>query len=145
VATTILVCSGKHRFDWRIGIGAVTSLGTWTDVDNQLEYIGGYFYPAGTSVTSGAITVEGVTHVGGVPIFGDLLESIPPGILGDDVEAQVSQLSENQTGPVLHFDSISAHSASASNDQTHAERLRHAVQVCPNRCSQTAPTPILTP
>jgi hypothetical protein len=113
-----------------------TSLGTWTDADDQLEYIGGYFYPAGTPVTSGAITVEGVTYVVGFPIFGDLLESIPPGILGDDSEAQVSQLSENQTGPVLHSDSISAHSASASNDQTPAERLRHAVQLCPNRCRQ---------
>jgi hypothetical protein len=95
-----------------------TSLGTRTEADSQLQYIGGFFYPVQTSpVTSGTITVDGVTHVVDFPAFGSLLESIPPGVLGDDIEAQVSQLSENQTGPVLHFDSISAFSQSNSNGQ----------------------------
>ena len=95
-----------------------TSLGTRTEADSQLQYIGGFFYPAQTSpVTSGTITVDGVTHVVDFPAFGSLLESIPPGVLGDDIEAQVSQLSENQTGPVLHFDTISAFSQSNSSGQ----------------------------
>ena len=83
-------------------------------------------------MTSGAITVEGVTHIVDFPVFGDLLEALPPGIHGDDIEAQVSQLSENQTGPVLHFDSISAISASAFERSAHAEWLRHAVQLRPS-------------
>jgi hypothetical protein len=95
-----------------------TTLGTRTEANSQLLYIGGFFYPVLTSpVTSGAITVGGVTHVVDFPAFGTLLESIPPGVLGDDIEAQVSQLSENQIGPVLHFDSISAFSESTSNGQ----------------------------
>ena len=68
-------------------------------------------------MTSGAITVGGVTHVVDFPAFGTLLESIPPGVLGDDIETQVSQLSENQPGPVLHFDSMTAYSASTSDGQ----------------------------
>jgi hypothetical protein len=95
-----------------------TTLGARTEADNQLQYIGGYFYPVQTSpVTSGAITVDGVTHVVDNPAFGSLLESVPPGVLGDDIETQVSQLSENQTGPVLHFDTISAFSTSQSDGQ----------------------------
>jgi PEP-CTERM motif len=95
-----------------------TTLGTRTEANSQLEYIGGFFYPVKTSpVTSGTITVGGVTHVVDFPAFGDLLESVPPGVLGDDIEAQVSQLAETQTGPVLHFDSISAFSQSNSDGQ----------------------------
>ena len=94
-----------------------TSLGTRTEADSKLDYIGGYFYPAGTPVTSGAITVNGVTHIVGFPIFGELLESVPPGAFGDYIQASVGQLSENQSGPVLHFDDISAFSGSASNGQ----------------------------
>ena len=111
-----------------------TTLGTRTEANSQLQYIGGFFYPVQTSpVTSGTITVAGVTHIVDFPAFGDLLELIPPGVLGDDIEAQVSQLPENQTGPVLHFDSISAFSQSNLERPAHAERLRHAVQLRPER------------
>ena len=94
-----------------------TDLGTRTEADSKLDYIGGYFYPAGSPVTSGAVTVGGVTHVVDFPIFGELLESVPPGAFGDYIQASVGQLSENQSGPVLHFDDLSAFSGSASNDQ----------------------------
>jgi hypothetical protein len=68
-------------------------------------------------VTSATITVGGVTHVVNFPAYGELLESVPPGVLGDDIESQISQLSENQIGPVLHFDSITAYSQSVLNGQ----------------------------
>jgi opacity protein-like surface antigen len=94
-----------------------TSLGTRTETGNTLQYIGGYFYPTGTPVTSGAITVGGVTHIVGFPIFGELYEALGSATTTDDIEAQVSQLSENQIGPVLHFDNISILSESLSNGQ----------------------------
>jgi hypothetical protein len=100
-----------------------TSLGTRTETGNTLQYIGGFFYPAGTPVTSGAITVGGVTHVVGFPIFGELYEALGSATTTDDIEAQVSQLSENQIGPVLHFGSISILSEPLSNGQVTPRRF----------------------
>lgn len=99
-----------------------TSLGTRTTTEtggvvDSVSYIGGYFYPAASPVTSGTITVGGVSHLVDNPIFGDFDQYVAPATIGDEVDATVAQLSENQTGPVIHFDSIIALSRSAAGGQ----------------------------
>ena len=99
-----------------------TSLGTQSTnmsggIIDSVDYIGGYFYPAASPVISGAISVGGITHIVDNPIFGEFSQYIAPATIGDRVEASISQLSENQSGLTLHFDSISGFSQSFSGAQ----------------------------